>query len=378
MDTKSSKPGASHVIRGGTKPTVTSGSKTTGRGDSGHGNATVGSNAKKSGSLEHLAHAQDKPGQTGSGNGNGGGGKGSKTHLTTHASEPRLAHKSPNGSSSARAHGSSATDHPKPHVNRNSLVVTTFRVPAKDSPKTTGKLKVSPRTPPAKGALKTSLKKSPSSSNTDDLSLSSEEGNLVHAVRVDVSPVTAQQGAKQDAHAPKSPVSQPAHATSGSHQSVTPKTAKRQQSPSATPTTVIMRPRDKSVERKGEVKRRSGVTWLEDEGLKKDVGVQVSDDLCNGASQDAAAVILRPQKPVVRQRPSSYVCQIEIELCSQSGADGTPAPPTISVLPVKSTDQSEDVEGHRQEKVGPVQEVAWDEQGLTWEVYGAAMDWQVQ
>ncbi|KAL2079349.1 hypothetical protein ACEWY4_025093 [Coilia grayii] len=495
MDTKGGKPAPSHPSRGnkqgpGKEASSArcdpSGSKASGRGDASAVMLTVGASGKKSGSLEHVSQIH-KPGQAG------------KTHLTTHASEPKLTHKSPN---SSRAQGSA--DQPKAPVSRSSLVVTTFRVPAKDStktqnskasslsqipakdsPKASGSastsqvaekdaktqsklaashipFKVSPKT--NKEPSKTSMKQSPSNTGTlltqsDDLSPVSDDGNLVHAVRVDVSPVSAppvghhQQerqdvkqtsSAKQDlqksqtdtrahtqedvsdmmggqnktTHTTKtqhehtsSLASQPTHTTSGNQHSVTPKT-KRQQ----TATTATERPREKSVEKKGIEGKGGGkgkevgksvATMTGPEGLGKDIGVQVSDDLCNAAvvtgllldnhqtggniGAQETSVILRPHKPVIRQRPSSqYVCQIEIELSSQSlNASGGAPPPTISVMPaitgksvngpgVGPVDQSEteDNTGLKQDKEGPVQEVTWDEQGLTWEVYGAALDWQ--
>ena len=217
--------------------------------------------------------------------------------------------------------------------------------------------------------------------------------------------------------------SQPTHAlTAASQHSATPKT-KRQTSPHVTERKTVA-PRDKSAEKKGKENDGKGVrgkdvgksvaTMTGPEGLGKDVAVQVSDDLCNdvtvtvsqldnhltGATgghinAEESALVLRPQKPIVRQRPSSqYVCQIEIELSSQSPkTSGQAPPPATAVIPAlpslsgKSTDgpdmpldQSEAKdktgEGLRQEKAGPVQEVTWDDQGLTWEVYGATLDWQ--
>lgn len=107
------------------------------------------------------------------------------------------------------------------------------------------------------------------------------------------------------------------------------------------------------------------------------------------------------------QQPFQHVCKIDIELCSQSvlpsvvtdKASSLPAclrtfsfqqsPALVKNHGVSATSISEDKEevkgdgkggreqnkeeAEREEKVKP-QEVAWDKQGMTWEVYGAAVD----
>ncbi|KAG5260656.1 hypothetical protein AALO_G00294980 [Alosa alosa] len=539
MDIKGSKPASSPQLPGsrGNKAEPSkdassaarepSGSKTAGRGDASAVMLTVGSGQKTTGSLEHVAQIH-KPGQGSA-----------KSHLTTHASEPKL-HKSPN---SSRAPASSSIDSPRTANSRHNLVVTTFRVPAKESPKTQHSrasttsqipvkdspktnssaakdtknqnklaasqipVKVSPKI--TKSSSKTSMKESPSNTSStplslsDDLSPVSDDGNLVHALRADVTPATAssvvhqevkhetkqislvkpdsqnppKEGIKnvpsprtlhkdtvtqehgpqaqlKDTHKPPaqkeviytgdaqhkpsphtttktqhehtaSLSSQAAHSTSapGSQHSGTPKT-KRQTTPQVTERQTAVQ-REKSAEKKGKESEGKGGMRSKDvgksvatmtglEGLGKDVGVQVSDDLCNGAVVTASQLdnhltdvtggnvnseenpaVMRPQKPIVRQRPSSqYVCQIEIELCSQSQSNsaecppltvsGKPPVPSLSGKPIDGPDVSSDQsevkdktgEGPRQEKAGPVHEVTWDAQGLTWEVYGAALDWQ--
>lgn len=487
MDAKDSQPASSPQLSATqeSKPETTSpspspsvasdssGSKSSsGRGDASAVMQAV-SSGQKTASHEHVAQVH-RPEKT------------SKAQTSEHK-----LHKAANNS---RTQGS--TDSPKPLHGRNSIV-TTFRVPAKDSPKSqhsrastsqnpnkdaskgnnssqsAGKdsknhnkqqggshipVKVSPKN--SKTTAKTSPKESSSNTSTtptqsDDLSPISDECNLVHAVRAEVSPISVLPGLqeqtqleaqeasggvsdtksvspssaplkdksspqslmptaqKEESHTPdaakKSPQPTKAHhelktsptgpathvLTSGSQQSATPKN-KRQM----TQTTIHLTDRQvaaqkdkngekkaKETEGKGGIKSKDAAksvsTMTGPEGMGKDVAVQVSDDLTGngsvvmgtaalanqitgGASASDGGVVMRTDKAPLRQRPSSqYVCQIEIELCSQSLTASGEAPP----LAISG-------EGLRQEKVGPVQEVSWDEQGLTWEVYGAALDWQ--
>ncbi|XP_039516808.1 G protein-regulated inducer of neurite outgrowth 1 isoform X4 [Pimephales promelas] len=98
-----------------------------------------------------------------------------------------------------------------------------------------------------------------------------------------------------------------------------------------------------------------------------------------------------PYKSPNSPKPLQHVCQIEIELCSQSpqsldskvtiGELDT----TCRLLPGVMNKSSEDslkplnaggtgeVEGEKEESGAP-QQVIWDEQGMTWEVYGASLD----
>ncbi|KAL1249332.1 hypothetical protein QQF64_020337 [Cirrhinus molitorella] len=99
-----------------------------------------------------------------------------------------------------------------------------------------------------------------------------------------------------------------------------------------------------------------------------------------------------PYKSPNSQKPLQHVCQIEIELCSQSPQPLGSVPPQVSkfdassqVFPGVAEKTSEDflkllnsgrtagVEGKTEES-GPPQEIVWDEQGMTWEVYGASLD----
>ncbi|XP_056104749.1 uncharacterized protein gprin3a [Rhinichthys klamathensis goyatoka] len=98
-----------------------------------------------------------------------------------------------------------------------------------------------------------------------------------------------------------------------------------------------------------------------------------------------------PYKSPNSQKPLQHVCQIEIELCSQS-PQTLDSKVTISeldttcrLLPGVTNKSSEDslkpinsgrtgeVKGEK-EKSGAPQQIIWDEQGMTWEVYGASLD----
>ncbi|XDV46555.1 hypothetical protein PO909_014433 [Leuciscus waleckii] len=98
-----------------------------------------------------------------------------------------------------------------------------------------------------------------------------------------------------------------------------------------------------------------------------------------------------PYKSPNNQKPLKHVCQIEIELCSQS-PQTLDSKVTISeldttcrLLPRVLNKSSEDslkplnsgrtgeVEGEKEESGAP-QQIIWDEQGMTWEVYGASLD----
>lgn len=68
----------------------------------------------------------------------------------------------------------------------------------------------------------------------------------------------------------------------------------------------------------------------------------------------------RPYKSPNSRKPLQHVCQIEIELCSQSDVSG-------------GTAEQKTSEETKEESVTP-QHIVWDEQGMTWEVYGASLD----
>ncbi|KAK7132817.1 hypothetical protein R3I93_019149 [Phoxinus phoxinus] len=95
-----------------------------------------------------------------------------------------------------------------------------------------------------------------------------------------------------------------------------------------------------------------------------------------------------PYKSPNNQKPLQHVCQIEIELCSQSPqtlkskVTVSELDTTCRLLPNKSTEDSlkplnsgrtGEVEGEKEESDAP-QQIIWDEQGMTWEVYGASLD----
>ncbi|KAI4887946.1 hypothetical protein NFI96_008318 [Prochilodus magdalenae] len=92
------------------------------------------------------------------------------------------------------------------------------------------------------------------------------------------------------------------------------------------------------------------------------------------------------KSPNSYRAPRQHVCQIEIEMCSQSSLSDSLALPRVTVSeasPVspggleKDSDQSEskiEATGTNNFEKGPPPEVVWDEQGMTWEVYGAAVD----
>ncbi|KAA0706535.1 G protein-regulated inducer of neurite outgrowth 3 [Triplophysa tibetana] len=71
----------------------------------------------------------------------------------------------------------------------------------------------------------------------------------------------------------------------------------------------------------------------------------------------------RPYKSPNVRKPVQHVCQIEIELSSQSNVSGETA----------EMKNSEETKGEKEETVTP-HDIVWDEQGMTWEVYGASLD----
>ncbi|XP_016349606.1 uncharacterized protein LOC107694429 [Sinocyclocheilus anshuiensis] len=101
-----------------------------------------------------------------------------------------------------------------------------------------------------------------------------------------------------------------------------------------------------------------------------------------------------PYKSPNSQKPLQHICQIEIELRSQFPQPLGSVPPQVTVSEFDSTGQllpevaektsgdslkplnsggTAGVEGEKEESGAP-QEIVWDEQGMTWEVYGASLD----
>ncbi|XP_051947626.1 uncharacterized protein gprin3a [Xyrauchen texanus] len=104
-----------------------------------------------------------------------------------------------------------------------------------------------------------------------------------------------------------------------------------------------------------------------------------------------------PYKSPNSQKSLQHVCQIEIELCSQSPQSVESALPqvTVSVIDGRSHDamappkaaeknledssnplnsgKPAEIDGENEES-GVPQDILWDEQGMTWEVYGASLD----
>ncbi|XP_051518206.1 G protein-regulated inducer of neurite outgrowth 3-like [Myxocyprinus asiaticus] len=90
-----------------------------------------------------------------------------------------------------------------------------------------------------------------------------------------------------------------------------------------------------------------------------------------------------PYKSPNSQKPLQHVCRIEIELCSQSPQSVGSALPqvTVSVAEKNLEDSSKPLNSGKpaemdreNEESGVPQDIVWDEQGMTWEVYGASLD----
>ncbi|XP_059384465.1 G protein-regulated inducer of neurite outgrowth 1 [Carassius carassius] len=83
-----------------------------------------------------------------------------------------------------------------------------------------------------------------------------------------------------------------------------------------------------------------------------------------------------PYKSPNSQKPLQHICQIEIELHSKFpqplGSVPTQVTSGDSLKPLKSGGTA-GVVGEKEESGAP-QEIVWDEQGMTWEVYGASLD----
>lgn len=101
-----------------------------------------------------------------------------------------------------------------------------------------------------------------------------------------------------------------------------------------------------------------------------------------------------PYKSPNSQKPLQHMCQIEIELRSQSPQTLGSIPPKVTVSEFDATcplspgvadktskdslkpldsGRTGEVDGEKEESGAP-QQIIWDEQGMTWEVYGASLD----
>lgn len=119
----------------------------------------------------------------------------------------------------------------------------------------------------------------------------------------------------------------------------------------------------------------------------------IQNGLGQDISLDSAPIIFASDGPMAKglsptafqsficSKPTrQHVCEIQIELRSQSTISDSLALPEeeeSQPSPTRSGPEREpkqvDKEGNQAE-TGPLPEVAWDEQGMTWEVYGAAVD----
>ncbi|XP_037397136.1 G protein-regulated inducer of neurite outgrowth 3 [Pygocentrus nattereri] len=159
---------------------------------------------------------------------------------------------------------------------------------------------------------------------------------------------------------------------------------------------------DPDLSNHGKTSGTSGVNL--ENGLSPDASSD-SDWLSGLSSPTAATAGTKPKflGPPPYKSPNSYrpphqhVCQIDIELRSQSSLSDSLALPQVTVSEVSPASHSglsysgsvekdssarsglevqskeEAKETDKAEK-GPPPEVVWDEQGMTWEVYGAAVD----
>ncbi|XP_056305511.1 G protein-regulated inducer of neurite outgrowth 3 [Danio aesculapii] len=114
-----------------------------------------------------------------------------------------------------------------------------------------------------------------------------------------------------------------------------------------------------------------------------------SDWLSNGGLMDSTPIGAKPRflgpppyKSPNTQKPHQHVCQIEIELCSESPQTFGLNPPDVTIsdatyqaekTSIKCLGKTGEVDGQKDKSAAP-QQIVWDEQGMTWEVYGAALD----
>ncbi|XP_005174211.2 uncharacterized protein gprin3a isoform X1 [Danio rerio] len=110
-----------------------------------------------------------------------------------------------------------------------------------------------------------------------------------------------------------------------------------------------------------------------------------SDWLSNGGLMDSTPIGAKPRflgpppyKSPNTQKPHQHVCQIEIELRSESPQTFGLNPPDVTISDAEKTSmkclgKTGDVDGQKGESAAP-QQIVWDEQGMTWEVYGASLD----
>lgn len=116
-------------------------------------------------------------------------------------------------------------------------------------------------------------------------------------------------------------------------------------------------------------------------GLSQDANLDSGLAPTTLASVESMAKSLSPTLCKSSSKPTrQHVCQIQIELRSQSTLSDSMALPekkdsrtssTRSVLEIEP--KQVDREGDKT-KTSPLPDVAWDEQGMTWEVYGATVD----
>ncbi|XP_068569880.1 uncharacterized protein gprin3a [Cebidichthys violaceus] len=139
-------------------------------------------------------------------------------------------------------------------------------------------------------------------------------------------------------------------------------------------------------------------------GERREVGVQVESEMVERSASTGCSLhggapsssligtpvcrsATAPTDPA-GQPPFQHVCKIDIELCRQSPLPSPSRALTPEPRPGQNRDESADSiwedeeevareqnnEEEEGEKTARPQEVAWDKQGRTWEVYGAAVD----
>ncbi|XP_026776486.3 uncharacterized protein gprin3a [Pangasianodon hypophthalmus] len=115
-------------------------------------------------------------------------------------------------------------------------------------------------------------------------------------------------------------------------------------------------------------------------GLSQDVSL---DSVLAPITLESVAKSLSPtpyKSSISSKHTRQHVCKIQIELCSQSTLSDS-----LALSEEKDSQASSGKSGFEREpkqvegegdqaETGPLPDVAWDEQGMTWEVYGAAVD----
>ncbi|XP_046725428.1 uncharacterized protein gprin3a [Silurus meridionalis] len=117
---------------------------------------------------------------------------------------------------------------------------------------------------------------------------------------------------------------------------------------------------------------------------REKVSVTANMSFQNRLSQDVvlnSVLSSTPHKSSISPKPARHhVCQIQIELCSQStvceslALPGRKDPQASSSIPGLEKEPKQVDRDVDQAEAGQLPEVAWDEQGMTWEIYGAAVD----